>query len=46
MRTFYDNHEPLEFGFAVTCNWSNKAMSFDEILNFYADAIGHKGKRA
>jgi hypothetical protein len=43
--SFYDNHDPLENGFAITCNWSTKAMSFDELLNFYADAIGHRGTR-
>jgi hypothetical protein len=43
--SFYDNHEPLESGFAVTFNWSTKAMSFEELLNFYADAIGYTGKR-
>lgn len=43
--SFYDNHEPLEFGFAVTSNWSTQAMSFNELLNFYADTIGYKGKR-
>jgi hypothetical protein len=43
--SFYDNHEPLEIAFADTSNWSRKSMTFDELLNFYADAIGHKGKR-
>jgi hypothetical protein len=43
--SFYDNHEPLENGFADSSNWSGQSMSFDELLNFYADAIGFKGKR-
>jgi hypothetical protein len=43
--SFYDNHEPLENGFAETGNWSTATIGFDELLNFYADAIGHKGKR-
>ncbi len=44
--SFYDNHDPLENGFAETGNWSVKPTKFDELLNFYADAIGHKGKRS
>src|SRR5450631_1096448 len=44
--SFYDNHEPLENGFARTGNWSTATIGFDELLNFYADAIGHKGKRS
>jgi hypothetical protein len=44
--SFYDNHDPLELGFADTNNWSSRSMTFDELLNFYADAIGYKGKRA
>jgi hypothetical protein len=44
--SFYDNHDPLENGFAKTGNWSTVATGFDELLNFYADAIGHKGTRS
>lgn len=44
--SFYDNHDPLESGFAETANWSSRSMTFDELLNFYADAINFKGKRA
>lgn len=44
--SFYDNHDELENGFSQTYNWNSKHMSFDEVLNFYADSIGHKGKRA
>lgn len=44
--SFYDNHDPLENGFAKTGNWSSVAIGFDELLNFYADAIGFKGKRS
>ena len=43
--SFYDNHDPLESGFAKTGNWSDTTISFDQLLNFYADAIGHTGKR-
>jgi hypothetical protein len=44
--SFYDTHEPLENGFVDSGNWSDKSMTFDELLNFYADKIGFKGKRA
>jgi hypothetical protein len=44
--SFYDNHDPLENGFVETDNWSTRSMMFDEVLNFYADAIGHTGKRS
>ena len=44
--SYYDNHDPLESGFAETANWSRLSMSFDELLSFYAAAIGHKGKIA
>jgi len=43
--SYYDNHEPLESGFAETGNWSVKSMSFDEVQDFFADAIGYKGKK-
>jgi hypothetical protein len=43
--SFYDNHDALEEGFAVTSNWSSVTMTFDQVLEFYADAIGYKGKR-
>jgi hypothetical protein len=44
--SFYDNHDPLGNGFVETSNWSSRSMLFDEVLHFYADAIGHSGKRA
>jgi hypothetical protein len=44
--SFYDNHDPLENGFVETDNWSTEPMAFDEVLNFYADAIGHTGNRS
>jgi hypothetical protein len=44
--SFYDNHEPLENGFAETGNWSISTIAFDDLLTFYADAIGYKGKRS
>jgi hypothetical protein len=43
--SFHDNHEPLEAGTAETTSWSAQSMTFDELLNFYADSIGYKGKR-
>lgn len=43
--SFYDNHDPLEIGFAQTDNWSTKSMSLTETLDFYAQAIGFTGKR-
>lgn len=42
--SFYDNHDELENGHAQTHNWSTAAMSIDELLHFYADAIGFKGE--
>jgi hypothetical protein len=44
--SYYDNHDPLESGFAETANWSIEFMPFEELLNFYAAAIGYKGKIA
>ncbi|MCK1298066.1 hypothetical protein IVB33_10030 [Bradyrhizobium sp. 24] len=44
--SFYDTHEPLESGFVKSENWSSRSMTFDELLNFYADKIDFKGKRA
>jgi hypothetical protein len=43
--SFHDNHDPLENGFVETSNWSSRSMTFDEVLDFYACAIGHTGKR-
>lgn len=43
--SFYDNHEPIEEGFAVTPNWSTARVPFDKLLNFYADQIGYQGAR-
>lgn len=43
--SFYDNHEPFEIGFAATPNWSSRSMSFVEVQDFFADAIGFKGKK-
>jgi hypothetical protein len=43
--SFYDNHEPLEDGFVVTLNWSTASMSLQELLDFYAEAIGYQGKQ-
>ena len=43
--SFQDNHNPLEADFADTTPWSSQAMTFDELLNFYADTIGYQGKR-
>jgi len=46
--SFYDYHKPFDdiYDFKQSDNWSNLSMTFDELLNFYADAIGFKGKRA
>lgn len=44
--SFYDNHDPLENGFVETNNWSSRSMTFEEVLGFYANAIGYAGKRA
>lgn len=43
--SFYDMHDPLENGFVDTDNWSVASMTFDELLNFYADQIGFQGIR-
>ncbi len=43
--SYYDNHEPLENGFAQTFNWSVNATSFEDLENFYANQIGYTGKR-
>jgi hypothetical protein len=43
--SFYDNHDELENGFVETKNWSSSSMSFDEVQDFYAHAIGYNGKK-
>lgn len=43
--SFYDNHDPFESGFAATNNWSSRSMTFTEVQDFFADAIGWKGRK-
>ena len=37
--SFYDNHEPLEDGFAITQNWSTASMTTAELETFLKSAL-------
>lgn len=39
--SFYDNHDPLEEGFAITNNWSTADMSFEEVTAFLKQQTAH-----
>ena len=43
--SYQDNGDPLSKPLALSTNWSSAEMGFEELLNFYSDAIGYQGKR-
>ncbi|MCZ4346443.1 hypothetical protein [Devosia neptuniae] len=40
--SYWDMHDPLEVGAAMTANWSDAAMTFDELDAFFKSQIGWK----
>lgn len=41
--SYYDNHQEMEEGFAITHNWSAASMSLEEISSFLAEKVNWKG---
>lgn len=44
--SYYDNHELLEFAFAQTGNWSKRSMTFQAVMDFFAEKTGWQGVKS